>query len=47
MDHYAGPVTHNQLILLGLCNSEVSFLIALGFSYEDILEGVVEQLTHS
>lgn len=40
------PVTVNQLILLGLSNSEINSLQLQGLSLEDILESITDQLTH-
>lgn len=45
MDHFAGSVTYNQLILLGITPSEITNCQALGLTYDDMIEALVEQLS--
>lgn len=44
MEHFAGPVTDNQLILLGLSNSEIQLFQLQGMSNEDILEEIINNI---
>ena len=44
MEHFAGPVTRNQLISLGISNCLINFFISQGMSFEDILDVIVSNM---
>lgn len=46
MEHFAGRVTYNQLILLGITPSEITHYEQLNLTYDDMVELLVEQLMH-
>lgn len=44
--HFSGPTTYNQLILLGMSPLEILNCKTLGLTYDDMAESIAEQLTY-